>query len=532
MFTLFRKVRGADKSPEKDGGAGRLAAALGGLGARFGPREFVLVLCVLYMLVFSALTIERHEVYSSARFDLGNMDQAVWNTTEGRILEVTGDNGENRSRLINHTDFFLLAYVPLYMIYASPYWLLVSQAVIVGLGALPLYWLSARFLGRGWPAALIAGAYLFSPGLQSANTFDFHSQTLAPTFLLFAFHYLLERRLLPFVVFAALASFCKEEISLLVAMMGLYVVFVERRPRWGVPVFLAGVGYFAFVMGVLIPAFNEGTPSGLVEERYGAVGGSVGGVLATALTDPLSIVQHALSGQRPVYLLSLLGMGGMLGLLSPGILMIALPEVAVNLLSERRQMISIFYHYSAPIWPFVYLASAAGIANVVRFVGWLSRRRGRSGERSGDLARALPLFLASWVFVFGVYLDLIYGPIPIAQFYEENPVVMRSLEDDFVRNVDEAVALVPDDPEVRVSASNWIAPHLAHRETLYLFPVTDGPQGPADYVVVDLARASYYTDVRRPRAQAALERVQNDPRYSLIFAEPNVAVFRLDEASG
>jgi uncharacterized membrane protein len=477
------------------------------------PLAFVLVVAAVYFIVFAAFTMNRHEVYSSARFDLGNMDQAVWNTSEGRVLENTSIEGENRSRLANHADFLLIAFAPLYWISASPHWLLAIQAAVVGLGALPLFWLARRFLKREWPAALIAGAYLFNPGLQSANTFDFHSQTLAGTFLLFTFHYLLERRLWPFVFFAVLASFCKEEISLLVAMMGLYMLFVERRARWGIPVFAAGVAYFLFVMFAVIPAFNEGGASELVAERYGPVGGSIGGVFMTFLTDPVAVLGHVFTTDKLLYLTHLVGLGGMLGLLSPAILLIPLPEIAINLLADRDQMTNINYHYSAPIIPFMYVGCAAGLAAVARF---LSKR-----NVSDELLRLAPLMFCGWVLFMNAYMAFGYGPLPFAEFHRNNPVAMQSLPPERVENIDEAVSLVPDD--AKVSASNWIGAHLAHRTHLYLFPTI----GDADYVVVDLARASHFTDVDREKAQRVL---QNDlienPDYEPVFSESNVAVFR------
>lgn len=522
---LFRRGREGGPVTDRPGKTGDPAGSPLSLptslkGSRW-PAGFVYLLAALYGLVFSALTIRRHEVYSSARFDLANMEQAVWNSAHGRILEVTGETGENVGRLVNHADFLLLAYVPLYWVWSSPYWLLVSQAVVVGLGAVPLYWLARRFLKREWPAAMISVAYLFSPGLQSANTFDFHAQTMAPTFLLFALYYLLERRLLPFAAFAVLASLCKEEISLIIAMMGVYVVLVERRPGWGVTVFVAGLGYFAFVMGVLIPSFNDGTTSDLVEGRYGEVGGSMGGMARTLFTDPAAIVGQALSGNKPAYLLDLAGASLLLGLFSPGILLIALPELAINLLSNRAQMSNVYYHYSAPIWPFIYLSAAAGTATLTRLVGRLSvGRRWRD-----DFLSVFPVVLASWVLFFGVYMDLVYGPIPLARNYIENPVVMRQLPDEYIQNLDEAVAVIPEDGDVSVSASNWIAPHLARRETLYLFPTRSGAGGDADYIIVDLYRASYFTGVDLQRAQRVLEGIIDDPRYETVYSAPNVTVF-------
>lgn len=478
-----------------------------------GPLVFVMAFAIMYFVAFSALTMHRHEVYSSARFDLGNMDQAVWNTSEGRLLESTSEAGENRSRLANHADFLLVAFAPLYWIHASPHWLLAIQAAVVGLGALPLFWICRRFLKRDWPAALIAAAYLFNPGLQSANVFDFHSQTLAGTFLLFTFHYMLGRRLWPFVFFAVLAAACKEEIVLIVAMMGLYMLFVERRPRWGLPIFAAGVGYFLLLMLVVIPAANDGGASELVSERYGAVGGSMGGIFLTALTDPAAVLGHAFSADKVFYLAHLVGLGGILGLLSPATLLIPLPEIAINLLSDRSQMTNINYHYSAPVIPFMYVGCAAGLATVARF---FSKR-----NVSDELLRLAPVMFAGWVLFMNAYMAFGYGPLPFAEFHRDNPVVMTSLPQERVENIDEAISLVPEG--AKVSASNWIAPHLAHRTHLYLFPTIND----ADYVVVDLARASYFTTVDRGKAQRVLEdELINNPDYEPVFSEPNVAVFR------
>jgi len=486
------------------------------LGRLPRPETWVIYFMFLYMLTFSVLAIWRHEIYSSARFDLGNMDQAVWNSAHGRILEATGIYGENASRLENHADFLLLLFVPLYWIWASPYWLLIAQSVVVGLGALPLYWISRRFLGRlpggEWAAALIPVAYLFNYGIQSANYFDFHAQTMAATFLLFAFHYLLERRLWPFVAFAVLASLCKEEISLIVAVMGLYAVWPLKRPQWGAPIFAIGVGYFIFVMKVLLPAFDTGGGTDLISQRYGEVGGSIGGFVETLFTDPLFVLQYALSGNKGVYLFLLASFGGFVGLLAPHVLAIPVAELAINLLSSRSQMSEVYYHYAAPVIPFVFAAAAAGVALV-----------GRGAMRVGGRmpAAVFVVGLALSILLSNAWSDYQRGPLPINDNNRRNPVFMKSMPDQYVKNIDEALSLIPED--AKVSASNWIAPHLTHRQHLYLFPTIED----AGYAVVDLARPSYYDAVDPPLANSALRRkLLGNPEFRLIYHRENVAVFK------
>ena len=55
-----------------------------------------------YAAGFSALSVLRHRAFSSGRFDLGNMVQAVWSTAHGHPLQITDLRGRQISRLGAH----------------------------------------------------------------------------------------------------------------------------------------------------------------------------------------------------------------------------------------------------------------------------------------------------------------------------------------------------------------------------------------------------------------------------------------------
>lgn len=495
--------------------------------AHLKPGTVVWSFALLYMVVFAALSVYKHEIFASSRFDLGNMDQAVWNSVHGRILQTTDENGQLVSRLKNHADLLLLAFVPLYWLHPSPVWLLTVQAVAVGFGAVPLYRLSLRFLGREWPAAFISIAYLFNPGIQAANLFDFHAQTMAGTFLLFSFYYLLERRLRPFLIFAALAALSKEEISLIVAMMGLYVIWPLRRPRWGIPVFLAGISYFILVMLILIPAFNSGDPSRLVAGRYEAFGGSIGGVVRTALEDPLFVLGYIFSAEQRAYLAYLTGLAGFFGLLAPFLLVLPLPEMAINLLSERPQMISIRYQYSAPIIPFMYLAAAAGINNLIhltlRFRGWRRfpgrwLRRFMPGEQF--LINRLPAVLAVGVLMLNIQMNYNIGPLPGFHSPSNTSSAIDPAPADHLKALNEAVALIPN--QASVSATNLIGAHLSERRYLYVYPMVHD----ADYVILDETNPGYDTYINPVLNLQSTQDLREDQAYRLIYSNDGVLVFK------
>lgn len=206
--------------------------------------------------------------------DLGNVDQALWNTAQGRLLQFTL-MAPIQSRLALHVEPILLLFVPFYWLtVGGPELLLAIQAVIVALGAWPLYRVANYRLNPisrlSWshlsirpqtcscleidssrlqrhlshaaqrtffilPFALLVFplAYLLLPTLESAVLFDFHAVTLAPTFLLFAFWALEQRNDRQFFLFALSAVACKEDMPLLIAMLGAYAGLVHHRWRLG-----------------------------------------------------------------------------------------------------------------------------------------------------------------------------------------------------------------------------------------------------------------------------------------------------------
>ena len=85
--------------------------------------------------VFSLLSVLRYRTFSTGRFDLGNMVQAVWSTTQGRFLETTDVSGVQFNRLGAHVDPVLALFAPLWLVWSSPEMLLVAQALIVRRGA-------------------------------------------------------------------------------------------------------------------------------------------------------------------------------------------------------------------------------------------------------------------------------------------------------------------------------------------------------------------------------------------------------------
>ena len=455
---------------------------------------------------FAALAVMQQRAFETGRFDVGNVTQAVWSTAHGDFLEMTGLTGRQISRLGAHFDPLLAAFAPLWWVWPDPSLLLVSQAVAVALGAIPVFRLARRHLGSERAALGLALVYLLYPATQWLVVDDVHPVALATPLLLFAWDFLDRDQIRNFAVAAALACLTKEHVGLTVAMLGLWYAVAHDRRRTGAVIALLGTATAILATAVIVPHFHPGD-SAPFADRYANVGGTPTGILETALTDPVSLVGEATSGRDLGYLLDLLVPLAGLPLLAPLAAATALPELAANLLSSSRTQTSIHFHYTATAIPGLIVGSIFGAARLAR---WLGPRN-----------RYVPQGLVVVTLLGGVA----YGPLPLWRHVPLGEHVgardhLLSRRDAAARR---AVALVPSGAPV--SATNLLGAHLSARRRVFSFPVLRE----ARWLVVDSKRLSYLDQAVAPiRGARALRRIRSDPRWRVVFAEQGILVLRRD----
>ncbi|MCP9486756.1 MAG: DUF2079 domain-containing protein [Gaiellaceae bacterium MAG52_C11] len=468
---------------------------------RLTPAVVLWAAAAAFATGFGSLSVLRHLAFNTGRFDLGNMVQAVWATSHGDVLSVTDLRGEQISRLGAHFDPILAAFAPLWWIWPDPTMLLVAQAAAIALGAWPVFLLARKHL-RSDRAALGFGlAYLLYPPTQWLALNEFHAVALATPLLLFAFWYLDEDRLLAFAVVAGLACLTKEHIPLAVAALGVWYALARGRRRAGAAIAASGVAVAAVAIGIVVPHFAPAGSSAF-EGRYRAVGGSPLGIVETAFTDPLLIVEQAFDGHGIPYLLEL-GLPLLaLPLLAPLAALTALPELAANLLSSTRTQTSIHFHYTAAAIPGLIVASVLGAA------------RFRNAGRLRSLVTA--------VVVAGIAANYILGAIPVWRAFPGGESLASreyrvTAHDDVAER---ALRLIPDDDVV--SATNSLGGHLSERRRVLSFPVLDG----ADWIAADETRPGYADRIAPLATSERIRRLRLDARWRIVFDEDGIVVFR------
>ena len=98
------------------------------------PRILLILAMIAYAVYFADLTLVRYAAFESRALDMGNLNQAVWNTAQGNWFHLTNQPG-TVNRLSLHVEPILIPISWLYWIYSGPETLLLLQAVVVALGA-------------------------------------------------------------------------------------------------------------------------------------------------------------------------------------------------------------------------------------------------------------------------------------------------------------------------------------------------------------------------------------------------------------
>jgi uncharacterized membrane protein len=487
-------------------------------------RLAVWAMVAVYAGAFAWMSVQRYRTFSTGRFDLGNMVQALWSTAHGRFLDTTDVSGVQFSRLGAHVDLVLVLFTPLWWAWPSPEMLLVAQAAIVATGAIPAFLLGRRWLGDDRLAAAGAAVYLLAPALQHATLFDFHPVTLAAPLLLFCIWAIEESRWWTLGTCAALAALTQEQVGLVIAALAVWMWF--RRPdvrRGAVALAAGGIAWTAVAIGVIMPLFALDGGVNPHLNRYDALGNSPADIALTFVTRPWDAFDLLLTPGRGLYLLGLLLPLLLLPLAAPLLAAVAAPQLLINLFAASGPAQSVDYHYAVLLVPVLVAASMLGLARLrARDAG---SRLGRAARRPGTVAAALV--------VATIVTGAFQGPLPLWGWipggWGGSPLHAFTT-DAHTRTMQRAVDMIP--PGDAVSATNDAGSHLSARRRVHLFPEL----GDAQWVLIAESRRSRGVAADRPtlrpllfgpRKLAMARSARMGGRWRLMLDEHGVQLYRV-----
>src|ERR1700736_2010000 len=98
----------------------------------------LLLAILVYAVEMSHQALLRYDTFKATAFDLGNMDQVLWNTIHGRWFQFTNqaiDWYGPPTRLALHVEPIMLVISLLYAFHADPRILFIFQTVVLAAGA-------------------------------------------------------------------------------------------------------------------------------------------------------------------------------------------------------------------------------------------------------------------------------------------------------------------------------------------------------------------------------------------------------------
>jgi len=408
-------------------------------------------LILLFIVTFTWLALLRHYSFNSSGFDLGIYDQVTWNTLHGRPFFYT-TTGQPLLHFSNHVSVNLLLVAPFYLIYSGPEMLLFLQAAAIGLGGLPLFWLSREKLGSDLAGLAMLLAYLLFPTLEITTLWDFHPPVLSVGFFMFAFYFLEKRRFGWFVLMTLLAMTGKEQLPLQAAFLGLYALVRFRAWRAGLLVIGLALAWFFTMMYWIIPA-NSVTGDHLFIGYYADLGNSPLEIVVTALTRPDLLFKNLWQPAKLKYLVDLLTPFAGLPLIGLPVLVIGAPSFAINLLSANTAMHNAgIAQYGADVAP--WLAWAALFGAVYLRQGLLRLWPGRTAH----LTTVISLILLAAALIWHLFRG--FSPLAL------NPPHWEITAHD--RLAQRFIAQIP--PDAQIAAQGKLYPHLSNRLVAYQLP--------------------------------------------------------------
>ena len=424
----------------------------------------VIILCGIFAIFYSTLSIVRHAHYASYGYDLGINDQTIWRYSRFELPISTIAPFPEKSKLELHVELIYALLAPFYWLWATRRMLLIVSAIVMCSGGLAIYLLSKRRLKGELMSFSLSVSYLMFYGLQFAVWFDVHSSGFAAAFLAWFLYCLDSRKKWLSILFFFLAITAKENIALYTLVIAL-LYLLRRREKLVMFFAIFSIFYLLFVFYIFFPKIMHVTY--LYQNHNGLLSN----------INPLYLFN---TKEKLVTLFYSFFSVGFIPFLNPLTLPLIMTHFATFFViaSDLPGAQGLFGHYRVTLGP---LLSWSTIITIATFK-FLNKKY-------------IAIYLLVCVFIIQYALHLPLSYLSKAWFWREPPAA-RTLN---------AVIKESLPTDASVAAQNNIIPHLSQRDQIYtLYPTkkkftSDSPcgkpvcnwlswYGNPEFVIVDTAK--------------------------------------------
>lgn len=460
---------------------------------------FLLIVAAIY----SFMSIHIHNKFMTFGLDLGYFDEAIWKISKFKFPY----SGAGCIWLLeDHFQLFLFILAPLYWLWENVAVILIAQSFAMVFAGLPLYLLAKDVTKNKLFSFSIVFAYLFFMGTQFAILNEFHQVTFAPLFICIAYYALKIKRSTLYWFSILMLLLIKEDLSLLVAAIGIGLIFSKKQKSLGIATAFIGISLFFFLTYYFMPLISfKGV---YAHFHLGSIGETPKDVIINILKNPKLLITTLTT---PLIKIKTLFQS----LISFGFIPIFTPLIYLFPLIEDFLVRFIYSGPQYTKWGLVnhhaavgsMLLSITSIYGANKLLSILSRKKNIKGVYN---------HLGVLLIIFSVAANIVFhGPINSLlkrQFYEE---------EEWIKHNREVIAKVPND--AFVSAQNNLLPHLTHRDKIYRFPYGLN----ADYMVFDLHNGpNKYSPLTYEETKSLVQELLTTKRYSIIHQKGDAMLLK------
>lgn len=187
---------------------------------------FLVISVFAFSLIYSTLSIVRHNHFESGGFDLGIYDQAIWQYSR---FHYPFNSIKMKMILGDHLTLTLPLLAPLYWLYNDVRLLLLFQAIWIALSQIPLYLYCRKRGFSNLESFLLSILYITFYGIQYGIFFDFHPVLIGVGLLPWIIYFWEKNRTLPLAITIAMLLATQENMG--IALFGLCLIWLFERKK-------------------------------------------------------------------------------------------------------------------------------------------------------------------------------------------------------------------------------------------------------------------------------------------------------------
>ncbi len=476
------------------------------------PRIMVWSILLLFALVFSSISLLNHALYRTFAWDLGIYSNALWNYAHGHahtsLMKV-------HNILSDHFELYLLFFVPFQFILGT-YTLLVIQIIALLFGAYGVYFYFKKSTEQKYIPVLAMTAFLCSWGIYSALEFDYHNNVVAAMLVPWFLYYFNIKNYKGAALFFILILIGKENMALWAFFICLGLIIGNSKNKENLKfasIFgLIALFYFFGMVKWVMPALDAGNHEYL-HFQFKALGKDFHEAFLCLLTKPIysfkllytnTTKDLIFNNYKTQLHLMVWVSGGFALLFRPKYLVMLLPIYGQKLFNDAPEKWGLCYQYCIEFVPILTIA-------VFEWCLWVTKN-----PKKQVILAIFSTFLIGFSSIYTLFnRSTDWFPEEQYNFFKGTHYQANFN----VKKVNQALELIP--AQASVCAQSEFCPHLAFRDSIFVFPTQNFP---CTYMVLNKSKAAY--PLNDAQQQAKIKELRDTAHWQQIYDDEALIIVK------